>query len=127
DGKIWSLKNLGAGHVATSSAAAGALGHLFQWGRWDDGHQARTSPTVNGSASSLNNPSHIPSGNPNFIMNSNASDAWWGTAGLATNTWSDNPPSATNGADPCSALGTGWHVPSQAEWTALTNAEFIHD
>jgi len=126
DGKIWLRKNLGAGQVATSAHDQNGIGHLFQWGRWDDGHQLRNSTTTQGS-SSLQNPSHIPAGNVNFIISSTAASRWWGTGGVATDTWSGNPPAATNGKDPCTVIGTGWHMPTSTEWGAVATAEHMND
>jgi|GEM_PF-1849787 len=44
--RCWLDRNLGATRVATSNTDASAYGDLFQWGRLDDGHQERTSPTT---------------------------------------------------------------------------------
>jgi hypothetical protein len=126
DGKIWLRQNLGSPQVAVTGNDVGSYGHYFQWGRWDDGHQVPTGPSITGS-SLLQNPSHITGGNPNFIKGSTAATAWWGAGGTSTNTWSGTTASATNGKDPCTALGAGWHMPSAAEWTNVINAEFISD
>lgn len=114
DGKIWLQQNLGSPQVAFSEYDVASYGHYFQWGRWDDGHQPPNSPTIAGS-SSLQNPSQIPGGNPNFIMSTTAATAWWST-GSSSDTWSGATPSSTNGIDPCSALGAGWRLPTAAEW-----------
>lgn len=87
DGRIWLQQNLGSPQVAFGSLDKASIGDYFQWGRWDDGHQARNSTTVTG-GSSLMNPSHIPAGNTNFIKGTTASTRWWGVGGLATDTWS---------------------------------------
>lgn len=126
DGKIWLQQNLGSPQVALSGNDAASFGHYFQWGRWDDGHQLPNSNAIAGTTG-LQNPSHIPSGNSNFIKGNTASTTWWGTGGLASNTWNGTTPSATNGKDPCSALGAGWHMPSATEWTNVLNAEWISD
>lgn len=42
-GKCWLDRNLGATRVATNRNDADAFGHLYQWGRGNDGHQLRTS------------------------------------------------------------------------------------
>jgi hypothetical protein len=39
-------RNLGAEQVATSPTDSKAFGDLYQWGRWADGHQCRTSGTI---------------------------------------------------------------------------------
>lgn len=45
-GLIWMDRNLGATQAATSSTDTNAYGHLFQWGRSDDGSQLRNSSTT---------------------------------------------------------------------------------
>jgi len=45
-GAIWMDRNLGATQVATSSTDAASYGDLYQWGRFTDGHQSRTSGTT---------------------------------------------------------------------------------
>jgi uncharacterized protein (TIGR02145 family) len=40
--RVWLDRNLGATRVATSSTDSAAYGHLYQWGRNDDGHEDRT-------------------------------------------------------------------------------------
>ena len=42
-GKIWKDRNLGASQVADSSTDAAAYGDLYQWGRYTEGHENRTS------------------------------------------------------------------------------------
>jgi hypothetical protein len=126
DGKIWLRQNIGSPQVAVNRNDAASFGHYFQWGRWDDGHQLINSPSITGN-SSLQNPSHIPSGNPAFIKGTTSATAWWGTGGNSSNTWSGTTASTTNGKDPCSAIGAGWHMPSGSEWTNVLNAEFISD
>jgi uncharacterized protein (TIGR02145 family) len=126
DGKIWLRQNLGSPQVAVNSKDEASFGHYFQWGRWDDGHQLKNSPSVTGGPS-LRNPSHIPGGNPNFIKGSTAETAWWGTGGAITDTWSGTNPTATNGKDPCVAIGPGWHLPSATEWTNFMFAEAVND
>jgi hypothetical protein len=120
DGKIWLQQNLGSPQVAFAVYDDASFGDYFQWGRWDDGHQSVNSPVIAGGPS-LMNPSHIPSGNPNFIAGSTAGTSWWGTGGLATDTWSGTTPTATNGKDPCTALGAGWRMPTDADWNNLKN------
>ena len=122
DGKIWLQQNLGSPQVAFHQNDEASYGDYFQWGRWDDGHQAPNSPTTTGGPSLLN-PSHIPSGNPNFITGTTAGTNWWGTGGLATDTWSGSSATSTNGKDPCVALGAGWRSPTAADWQNLKNHE----
>jgi uncharacterized protein (TIGR02145 family) len=66
-GKTWMDRNLGATSPATSSSDTNAYGDLFQWGRFADGHQCRTSSTTT-ILSSTDQPGH-----PNFIR---GSDDW---------------------------------------------------
>src|SRR6185295_9929356 len=100
DGRIWLQQNLGSPQVAYSEYDLASYGDLFQWGRWDDGHQLPNGPSITGS-SSLQNPSHIPSGNLNFIKGTTAGTRWWGVGGLATDAWSGTLATSTNGKDPC--------------------------
>ena len=122
DGKIWLQQNLGSPQVAFHTNDQASYGDYFQWGRWDDGHQSPNSPTITGDASLLN-PSHIPSGNPNFIVGTTEGTSWWGTGGLATDTWSGTSATSTNGKDPCAALGAGWRLPTAGDWLNLKNHE----
>jgi hypothetical protein len=82
--RCWLDRNLGAAQVATSSTDAAAYGDLFQWGRLDDGHQVRTSPTT----TTLSN-SDVP-GHGNFILSPSTgdwrspqnNDLWQGVNGI---------------------------------------------
>jgi len=119
DGKIWLQQNLGSTNVATAKDDAASYGDLFQWGRWDDGHQNRNSATA--TATAPNNPIGV-AGNSNYIA---GSPAWW-TPNALTDKWEATTPAAVtdvNGCDPCKALGSAWKLPSEAEWTALVDAE----
>lgn len=124
DGKIWLQQNLGSSQIATASNDASSYGDYFQWGRWDDGHQKTTSPTV--SAPVPNNPEglQIPS---NAFITGTGANGWWSN-NLLTDKWEvSTPENATdvNGCDPCKALGEQWKMPSQTDWTDLKNAENI--
>jgi len=121
DGKIWLQQNLGSPQVAFHTNDEASYGDYFQWGRWDDGHQVPNSTTTTGGTSLLN-PSHISSGNPNFISGTPTNGtSWWGTGGLATDTWSGSSATSTNGKDPCAALGAGWRSPTAGDWQNLKN------
>jgi hypothetical protein len=126
DGKIWIQQNLGSPQVAFNSIDEASYGHLFQWGRWDDGHQLQNSSTIVGN-SSLQIPSQITPGNPSFIKNQILSLTWWGVSGLSTDTWSGNTPTSTNGKNPCAVLGAGWRMPTASEWQNVINHEGISD
>ena len=56
-GATWMDRNLGASRVATSQTDSYSYGDLYQWGRFTDGHQSRTSSTVN-TNSDIDNPPH---------------------------------------------------------------------
>ncbi|MDR3679299.1 MAG: T9SS type A sorting domain-containing protein [Flavipsychrobacter sp.] len=108
DGNIWLRQNLGSTQVATSATDPASYGDYFQWGRWDDGHQTSTSTTA--PAPSTNNPTGVTGSN--FYLN------FW-NAGTGSDTWNGTTATATNGKDPCTALGTGWHMPSYAEYAGV--------
>ncbi|MBM7417989.1 MULTISPECIES: T9SS type A sorting domain-containing protein [Chryseobacterium] len=120
DGKVWLQQNLGSRQVATSMADSESFGDLFQWGRWDDGHQNRNSAMAN-----------VPSSNTPIGLNNSTSfilGSWWGGNDLSDQwTATSNSFSSTNGADPCKAIGQDWKMPSQADWTATKNAEGINN
>ena len=42
---------------------------------------------------------------------------------MSTDTWSGTTATSTNGKDPCAALGTGWHLPTAADWQNVKNYE----
>lgn len=120
DGNIWIQQNLGSVNVASTKEDTTSYGDLFQWGRWDDGHQNRTSPTA--ASQAPNNPAGIGTGNLNYIT---GTPAWW-TQNALTDKWeAENPTdvTSTNGCDPCKALGNGWKLPSETEWETLVDAE----
>jgi hypothetical protein len=126
DGHIWIQHNLGSPQVAVNGNDLASFGHYFQWGRWDDGGQMPGSGVVTGSTT-LQKPSQIPSGNPNFISGSSAATSWWGSGGAITDSWNGTNPTTTNGKDPCTALGSGWHMPSAPEWMNVLNYENVFD
>lgn len=124
DKKIWLQQSLGASRVAISPIDTLGAGHLFQWGRWDDGHQLKRSNLVDGSTLTARNPSGISSGIASFVSASVVGNAWW-RSGATTDTWTAGPPLDTNGTDPCAALGAGWHIPSSNDWGNLATLEQI--
>lgn len=69
-GETWMDRNMGASQVATSSTDASAYGDLYQWGRFSDAHQCRTSSTTS-TLSSSDTPGHS-----NYITTSGAPDDW---------------------------------------------------
>ena len=124
DGNVWLQQNLGASSVATAKNDTAAYGDLFQWGRWDDGHQSRSA--VTGTTPATNNPLGLGAGSSQFITGL-SSAAWW-NGGQLTDTWDAASPSgagATQGVDPCKVLGAGWRLPTQAEWADVVTDEAI--
>ncbi|MNU83559.1 Bacterial Ig-like domain (group 2) [compost metagenome] len=120
DGNVWMQQNLGSSQIATASNDVPAYGDLFQWGRWDDGHQSRTS-TLSTVAPTPNNPTGLVA-NAEFL---NSTPVWW-DGGALSDTWQAETPNdvtTTNGCDPCKALGNEWHLPSSDEWQAVITAE----
>ncbi len=124
DGHIWLQQSLGAGRVATSLTDTLAYGDLFQWGRWDDGHQLRNSQkALTSTLSGPKDPSSLGTGTPYFYYG----EPWWWRPGLPTDTWSRKEPSATNGKCPCAAIGDGWRIPTKEEWEDILVRESITD
>lgn len=129
DGNVWLQQNLGSTQVATSAADELSYGHYFQWGRWDDGHQVPNS-TITATPPAPNNPSGLNGGSTSFYSVAyNNPDNWW-YGGTATDTWNAATVSevtATNGCDPCKALGEGWRLPSIQEVSSLITSENLSD
>lgn len=129
DGKIWLQQNLGSAKVASSLTDSDAYGDLFQWGRWDDGHQDRNS-VLKTVPPSPNNPSGLNMGDVSFYSAGyNSSSNWW-SAGVTSDKWTaENPSSATvnNGADPCKAIGLNWRLPTVDEIDNAMTAENISE
>ena len=122
DGNIWLQQNLGSENVANSKTDETSYGDLFQWGRWDDGHQNRSSSIA--SPPVLNNPLGIGNGNTNFFV---SSPNWW--IGFAlTDKWEAKDISNitdTVGCDPCRAISLDWRLPTSAEWETIITSETI--
>ncbi len=99
--KCWLDRNLGASQVATGSSDAASYGDLFQWGRLDDGHQVRTSPTT--SALSITD---VP-GHGDFILAQDFPYDW--RSPQNNNLWQ-----GVNGNNnPCPE---GFRLPTYTEW-----------
>jgi len=111
DGKTWLNNNLGANYAnttngafnptvqASSSTDANSYGSLFQWGRYSDGHESRTSGTTAG-------PIATPWTSTNFITNGTTPFDW-------RTPQDDNLWQGVNGTNnPCPI---GFHIPTEAE------------
>lgn len=123
DGNIWLQQNLGSEQVALTFDDQDGYGDLFQWGRWNDGHQLRNS-TVSNTLPSPNNPAGL-NGQEAFFA---SSESWW-SGNLETDTWTaENPENTdeTNGCDPCKQLlGSDWQLPTQQDWQTIKTEENI--
>ena len=102
-GDTWMDRNIGSSRVATSSTDSESYGYLFQWGRFADGHQCRTSATTS-TLSSVNQPNH-----GNFIAGMDSPYDWRSPQndGLWQGYYGSN--------NPCP---DGFRVPTQAELTS---------
>ena len=109
-GKVWLDRNLGATKVATSSTDTAAYGHLYQWGRNDDGHEDRT----NASGSAILAPDITNAGTTLFITSTSdwVSSSVDDNGDLRTVAWANG---GVN--DICPA---GFSVPTKAELVADT-------
>ncbi len=100
-GKVWMDRNLGAERVATSPNDSKARGHLYQWGRSNDGHQNRNSDTQIERIDILN------TSNPNFVIDNEE----WYLQGPVDILW--------NGMDaPNNPCPYSYRVPTSAELEA---------
>lgn len=84
-GKIWMDRNLGASQVATSSSDALSYGYLYQWGRFSDGHQTRSSSTTKKLAKTSTpetNKFIEVSKFPTNWLKSQSSNLWQGATGI---------------------------------------------
>jgi hypothetical protein len=99
-GEIWMDRNLGATQAATSSTDVDSYGDLYQWGRFSDGHQCRTSNTT-ATLSSVDQPAH-----GDFILGPNSPYDW-------RSPQNDNLWQGVNGINnPCPS---GYRLPTEAE------------
>jgi hypothetical protein len=84
-GQTWMALNLGASQVATSSADPAAYGTLYQWGRFGDGHEYRSSLTTT-ELSNTDAPGHgsfIKSTFPPYDWRTKQNDnLWQGESGI---------------------------------------------
>ncbi|MBV6879287.1 T9SS type A sorting domain-containing protein [Epilithonimonas ginsengisoli] len=127
----WLQQNLGSSNVATSIADEGARGDYFQYGRWDDGHQLKTSQTTD-VYPTPNNPVGLGNGTPQFYIGGgtpwNSDYKGWFANPDQNDTWSAKNLSEVtehNGIDPCKAIGDNWEMPSEADWDVVMQKENI--
>jgi uncharacterized protein (TIGR02145 family) len=115
-GKIWMDRNLGAMQAATSSTDVDAYGDLYQWGRFSDGHQCRTSAHTTpstGNLSSTDQPAH-----GDFILGAYNPEDW-------RSPQNDNLWQGVNGVNnPCPS---GYRLPTDAELDAARVSWSIGD
>ena len=123
EGNIWIQQNLGSATIANTPTDENAFGDLFQWGRWDDGHQLRNS-IISTTTPSPNNPLAFVEADPTFYL---SEPEWW-DGGQITDTWNAQNAqnvTETNGCDPCKTLGQNWRLPTPEEWQSAIDAENI--
>ncbi len=124
DGNVWLQQNLGSTQVAGTMTDELSYGGYYQWGRWTDGHEKSTSGTAG--VPTPNNPSGITAPIPTFFT---GQPEWWASF-ASTDTWSANSiteVSDNEACDPCKAIGNGWQLPSEQDWTTLQNTENINN
>lgn len=131
DGNEWLQQNLGSSNVATSIADEGARGDYFQYGRWDDGHQLKTSQTTE-DYPTPNNPVGLGAGTALFYIGGgtpwSGNYTGWFANPNQNDTWSAKNLSEVtehNGIDPCKAIGDDWEMPSEADWDLVMQKENI--
>ena len=106
DGKEWLDRNLGATQVATAYNDTASYGHLYQWGRYVDGHQIRTSSTTVG-------PVSTDTPGSSFVTVANVTPWDWRIPQQTL--WS-----GINGTNnPCPS---GFRLPTTTEWQTLVTA-----
>ncbi len=104
--ETWMDRNLGASQVATAYDDAAAYGDLYQWGRFSEGHEKRSSDRDNAGPVNTAAPNEGNSWDGKFINPTNDwlsplnNDLWQGETGVN---------------NPCPA---GFRLPTDVEWEA---------
>ena len=104
DGLEWLDRNLGATQVATGPTDADSYGHYYQWGRYADGHQIKTSSSITG-------PVNTDTPGSSFVKVANLNPWDWRT-GQNPSLWQGV--SGTN--NPCPS---GFRIPTRVELATL--------
>lgn len=111
-GRTWMDRNLGASRKATSSTDTEAYGDLYQWGRFGDGHQCRTSGTTTTLATTAE-PFTGAAWDSLFILATSIPFNW-------LNTQDDNLWQGIDGINnPCP---NGYRIPTITEWEEEANS-----
>ena len=122
DGKKWLDRNVGADNVCQSSNEDSCMGYLFQWGRFADGHQHRTSAVKNVNPVDPNFKSvyfEEASSGPQDWLTATGDETVNGEVAVRTENWKSL---TVNTVCP-----SGWFVPSEADLTKLLADESIAD
>ncbi len=104
DGLEWLDRNLGATQVATGPTDADSYGHYYQWGRYADGHQIKTSSSITG-------PVNTDTPGSSFVKVANLTPWDW------RNPKNDNLWQGVSGTNnPCPS---GFRIPTRVELATL--------
>ena len=104
DGLEWLDRNLGATQVATGPTDADSYGHYYQWGRYADGHQIKTSSSITG-------PVNTDTPGSSFVKVANLNPWDW------RNPKNDNLWQGVSGTNnPCPS---GFRIPTRVELATL--------
>jgi uncharacterized protein (TIGR02145 family) len=104
----------GSGTIDEDTLSSDVKGWLFQWGRAADGHQWRSSTSVQGPVILSDNDYSIPSGNEaygKYVANNTTSPYDWRDP-QKDETWRD----WNDGRFPCPS---GWRIPTSSEWGSI--------
>jgi len=123
DGRIWIDRDLGATGVCTLANDPNCNGWLFQWGRATDGHQLRTSTSLD--LNSMDFPYNqdtfevASSGFFDWLVGISATEFTHGDIAVRKSNWQ----STTNNT----VCVNGWYIPTQSEFDKLAKDANITD